>query len=168
MKQAIAGVTPATQAEVTVMSVWPSISIFGAGRALGELFSIKAGVSVLTVGNLLALATIPASLALYFLRIPIRYRLTNRRVILEKGIQPKEAGSVDLDRFDRVDIEVQSGQAWYDAGDLVFRLGNVETFRLLAVSRPEAFRETVMKARNGYVGVKKALESQSGKQLATA
>jgi hypothetical protein len=34
-------------------------------------------------------------------------------------------------------------------------MGNVETFRLTGVSRPEAFRSTVLKAHQIYVGVKK-------------
>lgn len=160
MKQAIAGVTPPTQKEVTVMTVWPSISVFALGRTLGELFSIKAGVFIFTVGNFLAGATIPVSLLLYFLRVGIRYRLTNRRVIRETGIRPEETNSVELDRFDAIDVVVRSGQAWYDAGDLVFRLGKVETFRLDGVSRPDAFRSTIMKARAGFVGVKRALEKE--------
>ncbi len=62
--------------------------------------------------------------------------------------------SVPLDRFDSVHIEVQPGQEWFKAGDLVFTKGQVETFRLAGVSRPEAFRTTCMKSHLAYVGVK--------------
>jgi len=160
MKQAIAGVTLPSQGEVTVMSVWPSISIFAPGRTLGELFSIRAGFSVLTVGNLIALASIPVALGLYALRTFIRFRLTNCRVVEERGPGFKEVGSVELDRFDAIDLVARPGQAWYDSADLIFRQGKVETFRLEAVSRPASFRATCMKARAGFVGVKQALERQ--------
>ena len=164
MKQAIAGVTLPSQGEVTIMSVWPSISIFGLGRTLGDMFSIRAGFYPITVGHLLALATIPVSLGLYGLRTLIRFRLTNRRVIDERGPKFEEVGSVELDRFDSIEVVVRPGQGWYDSGDLVFRQGNVETFRLEGVSRPHAFRSTCMKARAGFVGVKDAV----AKELARA
>ena len=48
--------------------------------------------------------------------------------------------------FDAIDVQVMKGEGWYHAGDLVFRRGTVETFRLCGVSRPEAFRQTCMKA----------------------
>ena len=69
MKQAIAGVAPAESEEVTVMTIWPSISAFGLGRMLGRAYSIDAGVFVFTVGNLAALLSIPGALKLYFFRL---------------------------------------------------------------------------------------------------
>ncbi|MGE0758225.1 MAG: PH domain-containing protein [Pirellulaceae bacterium] len=180
MKQAIAGVTPAHVAEKTVMVVWPSIAAYPSGRWLGGLYSISAGVWVITVGNLLALASIPHALFLYFYRLGTgkSYRLTNRRVV-EMATTTKfrtadrfpffsvkvtigdEVKSVDLDRFDAIDIVVRPGQAWFHAGDLVFRLGNVETFRLDAVSRPDVFRQTCLKSQAAFKGVRQALQRQA-------
>ena len=71
-----------------------------------------------------------------------------------------EDKAVDLDRFDRIDIDVVPGQAWYHAGDLVFRLGNVETFRLEGVSRPAAFRETCLKSHLAHATVKQSRQRQ--------
>jgi hypothetical protein len=111
------------------------------------------------VGNLIALLSIPIALVLYFMRIApgigVRYRLTNRRIIVERGLTSVQDKAVDLDRFDSVNVDVQPGQAWYHAGDLVFKLGNVETFRLEGVSRPEAFRETCLKSHLAHSMVKK-------------
>lgn len=91
MKQAIAGVAPADVSEVTTMVVWPSIAAYPTGPFLGRLYSKQWGISVVTVGNLLALASIPHALALYVFRLApsmfgssvhgTSYRLTNRRVI---------------------------------------------------------------------------------------
>ncbi|MDA1054114.1 MAG: PH domain-containing protein [Planctomycetota bacterium] len=183
MKQAIAGVSPSEVSEVNVMEVWPSIAMFTLGRLMGRLFAIKAGIYIFRVGNFCALAGIPFALALYFFRLapsffgaPVHggfYRLTNRRVIVLRNeikfsgpaILPKfifgaEVKSVELDRFDAIDIERLPGHHWYDAGDLVFRRDGVETFRLAAVSRPEPFRHTCLKSHGSYVGIKKALARQ--------
>jgi hypothetical protein len=174
MQQPIAGVAPTQFQEVTVMTVWPSLSATTFGRFWGRLFAIEVGFRVfgipLTIGRLMALVSIPFMIALYFLmRLPrfpgviigIRnpfcwvYRLTNRRVVMENPFGA-EIKSVSLDRFDAIDIVVEQGQAWFKAGDLVFRMGPVETFRIWGVPRPETFRHTCLKANMSFVGVQKA------------
>jgi hypothetical protein len=82
-----------------------------------------------------------------------RYRLTNRRVAIERGVNPRVEQFVDLDRFDAIDLVVKPGQEWYAAGDLVFRRGPIETLRLPGVSRPESFRRVCLEARQAYVSV---------------
>ncbi|NDF39937.1 MAG: PH domain-containing protein, partial [Proteobacteria bacterium] len=64
-----------------------------------------------------------------------RYRLTNRRVVIERGINPRVEQYVDLDRFDAIDVLVSPGQEWYGAGDLLFRRGQIE---LRSLSRAES------------------------------
>jgi hypothetical protein len=147
----------------------------GIGRFLGRLYKINIGYGVLTLGHLIALLTAPLAAALVvgrfavgikkelpligwlFAPIPldcIRYVLTNRRVAIQRGIKPVDEVWIELDRFDTIDIEVLPGQEWYHAGNLIFRRGPIETIRLMGVARPETFRQTCLKARAGYVGVK--------------
>jgi hypothetical protein len=185
MKQAIPGVAPPELAEVTVMCVWPSISWLAGGRAWGRLYEWSFGRGWmplgLTGGKLIALASIPLVLPAYLLmRVPgggipgtrlwlnnplcRHYRLTNRRVVVEHPLGGGELRSVRLDEFDQIDVRVQPGQAWYKAGDLVFRKGTVETFRLEGVPRPDTFRQTCLKAHLAYVGTQQA----RGRQLAAA
>jgi hypothetical protein len=159
----IPGVVPPQLREATVMPVWPSVAMYGLGQALGRLYAIRwPDIYIFQLGNLIALLSIPIALVLYFARIApvigIRYRLTNRRIIVERGLTGVEDKAIDLDRFDSVTIVVQPGQDWYDAGDLVFKLGNVETFRLVGVSRPAAFRATILKSHMAHTGVKRALQ----------
>ena len=71
-----------------------------------------------------------------------------------------EVRSIGLDQFDSIQLVRRPGQEWFDAGDLVFKNGNVEAFRLGGVSRPEAFRHTCLKAHAARVGVRKALAEQ--------
>ena len=157
IKQMISGVVPPGVAEATVMTVWPSVGSTVLGQMLGRLYRIKSGLGPISVGRLALLATIPLGMPLYLsLRLPWalrRYRLTNRRVTIERGINAKVERYVDLDRFDAIDLVVQPGQEWYDCGDLVFRRGPIETLRLPGVSRPEPFRQTCLKVRQSYVSV---------------
>src|SRR5262249_48203060 len=177
MTQPIAGVAPSQLKEVTVMTVWPSLSATTAGRIWGRLYSIPFGIRIfgvpITVGRMFALASIPFMVALYFLmRLPRfpgvvigiknpwcwQYRLTNRRLIMENPFGA-ELKSITLDRFDAIDVVVEPGQDWYHAGDLAFRQGKVETFRIWGVPRPETLRQTCLKAQMSFMGVKKAREA---------
>lgn len=139
------------------MTVWPSVGATSLGQWLGRLYRIRSGFGPVSIGRIALLATIPVGMMLYLsLRLPWairRYRLTNRRVSIESGINPKVEQFVDLDRFDAIDLVVQPGQEWFDCGDLVFRRGAIETLRLPGVSRPEPFRRTCLKVRQSYVSV---------------
>ena len=98
------------------MTVWPSVASTGRGQTLGRLYRIKSGLGPISVGRLALLATIPIGLALYLsMRLPWafkRYRLTNRRVTIERGVNPRVEQFVDLDRFDAIDLVVKPGQEW--------------------------------------------------------
>lgn len=159
-QQTIAGVVPPDTAEATVMTVWPSVASTGLGRVLGRIYRIRDGFGPISIGRLALLATIPVGLAIYLsMRLPWairRYRLTNRRVTIERGVGGEVVQFVDLDRFDAIDVIVEPGQEWYAAGDLVFRRGQVETLRLPGVSRPESFRRTCLEVRQSYVSVAEA------------
>ncbi len=162
MSQAITGVSPPAAVETTIMTTWPSMGATPFGQTLGRLYSIRAGIgNILTIGNLIALASIPQVLLIFALNILpwscVRYRLTNRRVVKEVGLKGKVDKEVALANFDRVETVVQPGQEWFPCGDLVFYNGNVETFRLTGVPHPEGFRNTCLKAARGAAGVKKAL-----------
>jgi hypothetical protein len=163
--QPIAGVTPSQVAEAQIMTVWPSICAYPSGRFLGSLYAIRfPNINrVLRLGNLIALLSIPHALLLYFWKVlpyvGMRYALTNRRVVVERGLNGVDERSVKLDNFDSIRVEVQPGQAWFHAGDLVFFNGNREVFRLQGVSRPEAFKMACLKAHMAYVGVQQALRS---------
>lgn len=165
-QQAISGVVPPSSAEATIMTVWPSVASTGIGQALGRVYRIREGFGPISVGRLVLLATIPLGLMLYLtMRLPWairRYRLTNRRVMIERGVNPRVEQYVDLDRFDAIDVVVSPGQEWYAAGDLVFRRGAIETLRLPGVSRPESFRQTCLKTRQAYVGVAAAQQESVG------
>jgi len=125
VKQAIAGVSPSEVSEANIMTVWPSVSAYSLGRFLGRLYDIRFPNlnRVMRVGNLIALATSPIALILYLYkllpRVGIRYVLTNRRVVVQRGLEATDHRSVALDNFDDIKIAVQPGQEWFKAGDLI-------------------------------------------------
>ncbi len=156
------------------MCVWPSISALPIGQFLGRLYQLGPRVSLLRIpfrpGWLIALATVPVALFLYFNkivpRIPFvllgfsnpwcrRYRLTTERVMAENPFDALSAkasdravkASVDLRGFDAIELEQQPGQEWYRAADLVFKLEGKEVLRLAGVPHAEAFRQTCNKAQ---------------------
>jgi hypothetical protein len=158
-QSSISGVVPPSVAEATIMTVWPSVASTSLGKTFGRLYRIKEGFGPVSIGRLSLIATIPIGLMLYLsLRLPWaikRYRLTNRRVTIEVGINPRVMQFVLLDGFDSIEVDVSPGQEWYAAGDLIFRRGAIETLRLPGVSRPESFRRVCLEARQAYVSVAK-------------
>jgi hypothetical protein len=161
-EQAITGVSPNTGVETTIMTVFPSVGATGIGQLLGQLYRIRFGMPpVLTLGHLIALLSIPVVLPLYFIKLlpwsATRYRLTNRRVVVERGLNPVAERWVDLNSFDAIDLVVRPGQEWYPCGDLVFRKGTTETLRLPGVAHAEPFRRTCLKAQRAHVAVGRAV-----------
>jgi hypothetical protein len=161
MKQAISGVSPPELQEVGIATVWPSIAVTALGRWLGRRFenTTVVGPLHLTIGRIWVLMSIPLALKLYFFNLlPFRcrrYRLTNRRVIIQKGLAGVDERWTSLDDFDEIQIIVQPGQAWYRCGDMAFIKGKVESLRLSAVPHPESFRSTCLKAQRAYTSAKK-------------
>lgn len=160
--QAITGVSPSETEETTIMTNFPSVGGTALGQTLGQLYQLKLGFGpIVNLGNLIALASIPLALALYFAKLLRRYRLTNRRVIIERGPRGIAERWVDLDNFDAIELVVHPGQDWYPCGELIFRQGNVETLRLPGVSHPEAFMRTCLKTQRAFVAVKRAVSRES-------
>jgi len=165
MKPPLPGVAPPELGEVTAMTVWPSIGSHPLGRLIGRLCAKRVGVGILTVGNFWALATIPLSLALYFwLRMPYlckRYTLTNRRIIICKGLAPRDEKWLELEEFESCELEILPGQEWLRSGDLVFHHGEIEVLRLAGVVRPHVFRGVCLTAQRALLSVRKIVHEQA-------
>lgn len=170
MKQPIAGVAPPEAGEVVSMTVWPSIGAYGLGRLVGRLSASRIGWGFFTLGKVLALATIPLSLVLFAWRLlPFvgrRYVLTNRRVVIRKGLSGEDGDSVELDKFDSIQVRVLPGQEFLFAGEVIFQRDGSEVLRLSGVTRPEVFRRICLKGRDAVVSVAKVLEMQAAAEPA--
>jgi hypothetical protein len=166
MKQPFAGVSPAELGEVPSLTVWPTIGSLRAGRLVGRLAAVRVGFGeFFTLGKLLAVATIPLSLAVFAWQLmPYvcrRYTLTNRRIIIRKGLMPADEQWIGLDEFDTIDIEILPGQAWLHAGEILFKRCGSEVLRLSGVSRPEVFRQMCLTAQKALVSVRDVVRQQA-------
>lgn len=147
------------------MVVWPTIGATSLGRLVGRMCGVKAGIGPIRLGRLLAVAAIPAALTAFAWQllpfVARRYRLTNCRIVVQKGLAPSDGPAVGLDEFDAIRVEVLPGQEWLGAGELVLLHGDREVLRLSGVSRPIVFREVCLKARAALIGVRQVLETQA-------
>ncbi len=157
--------------EITAMTVWPSIAAFPLGRRVGRLCAIAGVGKFFTAGKLMALATIPISLPLFFWRlaprVARRYVLTDRRVVIRKGLGNAEAEAIRLEDFESIEIEELPGQEFLRAGDLVFRASGKEAFRLPGVQHPQGFRQACLRGQRAWLSVTKLVAEQSPQAEAT-
>jgi hypothetical protein len=152
--------------ETALTTRWPTIAAMPAGRLVGRLAGMEIGWGrVFTLGTLLAVVTVPIGLAVYAWQlmpfVARRYRLTNRRMVIQKGLSAVDETAVGLDEFDAIDVEILPGQGSFHAGDLVFRRRGEEVFRLPGVSRPEPLREACLTARTAMISVRDVLQKQA-------
>ncbi len=151
--------------ERKIMTVWPGIGAMTLGRWVGRLAGNRFGYGFFTLGKLLAVATIPVSLAVYLWRLMPwacrRYTITSGRLIIQLGLTAKDGPSIGLDEFETIAVAVLPGQDFLHAGDLIFQRDGKEVFRLCGVSRPEAFRQVCLKARNALVRGRQVCQQQA-------
>lgn len=171
MNRPIAGPAPLQVAEVTSATVWPTIGATPLGRLVGKMAGNRTGMGFFTLGKVLAILAIPAALAAYAWKVlppgVRRYRLTNRRIVIQKGLRPRDDLSVGLGEFDAINVVVLPGQEFL-AGELVFRRDGREVFRLSAVRSPHVLREVCIEARMAFTAVQEVLDRQSDKGSAAA
>ena len=138
--------------ETTLTTRWPTIAATSAGRLVGRWSALPGGFGVFTLGTLMAAVTIPISLTVFCWQLmPVvcrRYRLSDRRIVVQKGLSAVEERSIGLDEFDTVEIRVLPGQEWLRTGELLFLRDGQEVFRLSGVPRPQVFCEICLKQRH--------------------
>ncbi len=157
--------------ESTLTVRWPTIAATVPGRLVGRLAAVGPGFgTTLTLGVLLSIVTLPISMAVYAWQlmpfVARRYRLTDRRIVVQRGLTPVEHASITYDEFDEIEVETLPGQVWLHAGDLVFSRGGQEVFRLVGVSRPEIFRRVCLEAQNARLAVDRILARQQAEPQA--
>lgn len=152
--QAISGV-PAGR-ETLIETVYPSIASAGIGRLIGSICtSLPIRIAGVPLSCLLfALPLTPLALVGYFL-IKVtgpKYIVTNRSVRSEQAIGQKRLSQTSLNDIAEVAVDVQPGQAFYHAGDVLLlnAQGNVLA-TLPGVSRPERLRRVILEARESRV-----------------
>jgi hypothetical protein len=158
--QVITGVVPPETDEAMIRELWPSVAAHPAAAGLGKKISAVAAKLARTV-VLLPVALVIAPVAwlimfpAYFGKIlPFvakRYTLTNRRLMIRRGLKPKPSREVALADIDEVRIHKDANSEFFMAGTLeVLSKGQV-VLQLPGVPGPEAFRHSIIDACKAWV-----------------
>ncbi len=148
--QAVTGVTPPQQAEALIREVFPSV-------VASPLPGAKAGARL---GRILNRSIIGAPLAWallippYFAKVmPFlakRYTLTNRRVMIRRGLRPHPTHEVALSDIEDVRIHKDADSDFYREGTIEIMSNGKTALTLEGVPEPESFREAVLNASRAW------------------
>jgi hypothetical protein len=128
-------------AEAILRVVWPAVTRFPAVATVARLL-MRPLVTAPLAGLLLA--------PFYFGKVlpgfAVRYTLTNRRLAIQRGLQPRSVREVALAEIDDVVIRRDANSAFYRAGTLeVVGRGEIRLV-LPGVPYPDAFRQAILHA----------------------
>jgi hypothetical protein len=145
-KQVFAGLVPPQAGEAIVREVWPSIMAA----------PVPAAMTAASLGRILNRSIVGAPLA-WFLLIPVyfskvlpflakRYTLTNRRVMIQRGLRPKPTHEVALADIDDIKVVRNINSDFYRAADLEIIANGKVGLTLHGVPDPETFRRAILNA----------------------
>ncbi len=154
-KQVVTGVVPPQVDEALIRVAWPSVAavppVASLGRALTQLAARLANTIILL--PLAVLVVLPAWLLmapLYFLKIlpflATRYAVTNRRVMIQRGLNQAPSREVELSAIDDVRIQRDGNSEFFLAGTVEIVSNGSVVLTLPGVKEPETFRNAVLNA----------------------
>jgi PH (Pleckstrin Homology) domain-containing protein len=148
--QAVTGVTPPQQKEAIIREAFPSV-------VASPLPGAKAGARL---GRMLNRSIIGAPLAWallippYFAKVmPFlakRYTITNRRVMIRRGLLPKATHEVALSDIEDIHIHKNADSDFYREGTLEIISNGKPALTLEGVPEPESFREAILNASRAW------------------
>jgi hypothetical protein len=147
-RQAVAGLTPPQTGEAVIREAWPSVvDASPAAANLGK--TLIRSVFLAPLGWLL-LAPLYFKKILPFLAR--RYTVTNRRVMIQRGLKPAPTHEVALADVEDVRIAEGSFDDFYKSGTLeVLTKGGQVALTLPGVPEPEGFRRAILNACAAWV-----------------
>ncbi len=144
--QAITGVTPPEVAEALIREVWPSVARSHGVASLGKSLTqtiILAPVAWLIMSLVYFSKVLPVSMT--------RYTLTNRRLMIRKGWKGVPTHEVPLAQIDEVRLITDANSDFFRAANFEIVHDGKVVLTLPGVPDPEAFRHTILQARNAWV-----------------
>jgi hypothetical protein len=139
-KPPVTGVTPPQLREAMIRTAWPSLAAYPAG----------------TIGRLLIQSYILAPLG-WFLMLPfyfmkvlpmvgLRYVVTNRRVMIQRGWSRSVSGEIALRDIDDIRLINDANSLFFNAGTLELVSKGTVKLKLNGVKEPEVFRHAIRNA----------------------
>jgi hypothetical protein len=146
-RQAVAGLTAPQTGEALIRQVWPSV--------------VDAGPSAANLGKTLIRTVFLAPLGwlllapLYFKKIlPFlakRYTLTNRRLMIQRGLKPTPVQEIPLADIEDVRIAPGSYDEFFDSGMVEVIVKGQPALTLTGVPEPESVRLAILNACAAWV-----------------
>jgi hypothetical protein len=150
-RQAVTGLTPPQQREAIIREIRPAAS---AHPALSGLAQVLTGTIILAPLAWLLLA--PLFLMKFLPFVCIRYTLTNRRLMIRRGLaKPHPIHEVALADIDEVRIDPAGQNTFFHSATLEILSQGKVVLRLPGVAYPEAFRHSVLNAYRAWAPIKK-------------
>jgi hypothetical protein len=146
--QAVTGVTPPQIGEAIIRDVWPSVAAHpgpaGLARACYRTIVLAPlGWLVLAPFYFMKLLAVVPGLS----GLATRYRLTNRRLMVCKGMKPVPEKEVSLDRIKDVKLVKDANSEFFIAGTLdVIDTNGQTVLSLPGVREPESVRYAILQA----------------------
>ncbi len=135
---------PAIQ-ETRIREVWPSVARVPAVAGLGKMLTktiILAPLAWLVMGGVYFLKVLPI--------FAIRYKLTDKRIMIVRGWSAKVSQAVALADIDDVQLDPATVDHFFRSADLKIISGGHVAMTLTAVPDAEAFRHAILDSRNAW------------------
>jgi hypothetical protein len=146
---AVTGLVPPERGEAIIREAWPSVASGGLSRLAHKLMRT---IILAPVAWLLLLPLFLKKIGLLpFAARPRRYTLTNRRLMIQKGLKPKPLQEIPLAAIDDILIDEASKNNFYRCADLEVWSQGKMALKLTAVPEAESFRRAVINAYKAWV-----------------
>jgi hypothetical protein len=146
-RQAVTGVVPPELGEAMIREVRPTV--MASGPAIPSLArALQKSIILAPLGWLLLL---PLFLKKIMPFICQRYTLTNRQLMIQRGLKPVPVHSVQLKEIDDVRIVDSTRDHFYLSATLEVLSGGKVVLTLPGVPEPEGFRQAVRNAVAAWV-----------------
>lgn len=155
-KQAVTGVTPPQLGEAIIREAWPGVEDVPALAHLAQL--LMRTIVLAPLGWLLLFWPFFKKVLPVFAK---RYTLTNRRIMIRRGLKRVPSGEVALTDIEDVRIEPGSISSFYRTANLEIIAKGQVALRLTAVDEPEGFRRTILNARIAWAKAAAAASTNS-------
>jgi hypothetical protein len=155
-EQAITGVSPPQLGEAVIRDIWPSVAANSAAAAFARACyksTIFAPIGWLALAPLYfkKLLAVPFPFGPGISSMAERYRLTNRRLMICKGMRPVPTQEIPLNQIHDVVIEKDANSEFFYSGTLIIRDANGRTLMTLpGVREPESAQQHILQAVSAW------------------
>jgi hypothetical protein len=141
-RQAVAGLMPPQLGEALIRETWPSVRAMNGGIA-GLAAKLMRSIILAPLGWLLLAPLFAHRFRPFFCR---RYTLTNRRLMIRRGIKPSPVQEIPLMEIEDVRLVPGTLDSFYHAADLEVISKGQPAMKLPGVPEPESFRHAIINA----------------------